>query len=264
MALRPDAAWRAALQARLVQPPASPREPLWWADAAIGSIEPTVARAVTGTAPLVRHELDGVAGWAVIDDLQSSLHQLAGVLRDAGFVRSWRNEQLAVTDAGGRRLATIERGTVRLLGIASHAVHLLGVAPDGRHWVQQRAFDKADDPGRWDTLVGGMVPAGESVALALERETLEEAGLALSQLRDLRQGGQIVTRRPSTSVPHGYVIERLDWYRCTLPDGVVPENRDGEVAQFALMDSGDVLARLQRDEFTLDAGAMLLEMAFPA
>jgi len=26
-------------------------------------------------------------------------------------------------------------------------------------WVQQRALDKANDPGLWDTLMGGMVSA---------------------------------------------------------------------------------------------------------
>ena len=39
-------------------------------------------------------------------------------------------------------------------------------------------------------------------------------------------------RRPSANVEHGYMVERLAWYRCTVPEGVVPSNVDGEVAQF--------------------------------
>jgi 8-oxo-dGTP pyrophosphatase MutT (NUDIX family) len=256
---QPDAAWRTALLARLDQPPLAQREPLWWGEATIGSVEPVVVQRLAAAAPLVAQSLGGVAGWRVSgESLDASLAMLAQALRAAGFVRAWRDELLAMTDAQGHELARVERGVVRLLGIATHAVHLLGFAPDGRHWLQQRAFDKGDDPGLWDTLVGGMVPAGESVMHALERETLEEAGLSLSQLGALERGGQLVTRRPSTSVPHGYVIEKLDWYRCLVPDGVSPENRDGEVAEFRLMTREEVHQRLQRDEVTLDAAAMLL------
>ena len=39
----------------------------------------------------------------------------------------------------------------------------------------------------------------------------------------------------------------------TLPDGVVPINQDGEVAQFALMDEPQLVAAMQRGEFTLEA-----------
>jgi hypothetical protein len=39
--------------------------------------------------------------------------------------------------------------------------------------VQQRALDKANDPGLWDTLMGGMVSAADTVATALARETWE-------------------------------------------------------------------------------------------
>lgn len=251
--------WRAALLARLDQPPLAPREPLWWGEHAIGSVEPAVARRVAADAPIIVQSRGGVAGWCVTGPvLQPSLGALAEALRAAGFVRAWRDELLAVADARGRELAAVERGVVRLLGIATHAVHLLGFAPDGRHWLQQRAFDKADDPGLWDTLVGGMVPAGESMEQALARETLEEAGLALSQLRALEWGGQVATSRPSASVPHGHVVERLDWYRCVVPGGLVPENRDGEVAQFQLVEPGEVIERLQRGEVTVDAAAIVL------
>ena len=73
----------------------------------------------------------------------------------------------------------MERAVVRPLGITTFAVHLLA-SPDGRHWVQQRSLTKPNDPGLWDTLMGGMIPASDSMAQALERETWEEAGLRLS------------------------------------------------------------------------------------
>jgi 8-oxo-dGTP pyrophosphatase MutT (NUDIX family) len=125
--------------------------------------------------------------------------------------------------------------------------------------VQQRAFDKATDPGLLDTLVGGMVPACDGLQQALERETWEEAGLRLAQLRELRHGGRTVTRRPSKEVPHGYVIETLDWYVAVLPEDAVPCNQDGEVAQFLALQPAEVTRRLEAGEFTIDAAVILLD-----
>ena len=77
-----------------------------------------------------------------------------------------------------KTIGQVERGAVRPLGIATQAVHLVGHAADGRIWVQQRALNKANDPGLWDTLMGGMVSAADTVATALVRETWEEARVA--------------------------------------------------------------------------------------
>lgn len=84
--------------------------------------------------------------------------------------------------------------------------------PDIHLWVQQRALDKSNDPGLWDTL-------------------MDDAG---------------------------YMVEQIDWFRCTVPGGVVPLNQDGEVTQFALLQRSDVLDRLQRDAFTTEAALVLV------
>jgi 8-oxo-dGTP pyrophosphatase MutT (NUDIX family) len=153
----------------------------------------------------------------------------------------------------------VERAVVRPLGITTFAVHLVGLSPDGRHWVQQRSLTKANDPGLWDTLMGGMIPATDSLAQALERETWEEAGLKLDQLASLRRCGRISIRRPASEQGAGYVVEHIDWHRCIVPEGLVPVNQDGEVAQFRLMDADEVAALLQRDEFTIEAALILVE-----
>jgi 8-oxo-dGTP pyrophosphatase MutT (NUDIX family) len=174
------------------------------------------------------------------------------------LAHAWRDEQLAVRSESGAVLGTVERAAVRPLGIATHAVHLVGLDPTGAHWVQQRAFDKPTDPGLWDTLVGGMVAANDSLEQALERETWEEAGLRRTQLQDLRYGGHVVTRRPFSALAHGYVVERLDWYACTLPPNVLPCNQDGEVAAFRCMRADEVAQQLEQDAFTVDAALVLL------
>ena len=203
------------------------------------------------------------SGWHLLldqSDVTTGLNQLAGVLRDAGLAGAWRNEQLAVRNESGGQIGTVERGAVRPLGIATLAVHLVGQSPDGRFWVQQRAFDKPNDPGKWDTLMGGMVSSVDTVETALERETWEEAGLNIADLKNLRYGGRQSNCRPSSDGAAGYMQEFIEWYVATLPDGLMPINQDGEVAQFALIDQAHLLAGMQRGEFTLEASLIMASL----
>jgi 8-oxo-dGTP pyrophosphatase MutT (NUDIX family) len=256
----PAADWVAALRARADAPPRRPRVPLWSGDARIGSVEPDYFRQARLPAGLVAEaSVGGERGWRVAGDLTASLQELAAALRASGLAHVWRDEQLAVTDEHGRRLGTVERAVVRPLGITTSAVHLLGFSPDGRHWVQQRSLTKANDPGLWDTLMGGMIPAADSLEQALERETWEEAGLRLDQLAQLRHCGRVPMRRPTHEPGAGYVVEHIDYFRCIVAEGVVPVNQDGEVAQFRLIDETELVGRLQRDEFTIEAALILVE-----
>jgi 8-oxo-dGTP pyrophosphatase MutT (NUDIX family) len=235
--------------------PARPRVPLDLEGDArrhrIGSIEPeTAARIAAAGLPLRR---DG-AGWCVDAPAQPALAAIAAWLHAAAIASHWRDELLAVVDVDGRTLASIERGVVRVLGLSTEAVHLVGCRAAGGTWVQLRSADKATDPGLWDTLMGGQVAAGESVDATLARETFEEAGLALADLRDLRRCEPIVMRRP---VREGYLVERIEVFRATLDDDVVPTNRDGEVERFECLADAALLERLAAGEFTLEATLIL-------
>lgn len=193
-------------------------------------------------------------------DVTISLNQLAGALHAAGLSDAWRNEQLAVHDQFDHLKGTVERAAVRPLGIGTLAVHLVGMAPDGRFWVQQRAHDKSENPGLWDTLVGGMVSAEDEADTALARETFEEAGLTLASLKQLRRGGRLETRRPAAGAHGaGYVVENIDWFSCTVPEAMLPNNQDGEVAQFRLLAQTELVEAMQRGEFTLEAALVLAE-----
>ena len=203
------------------------------------------------------------SGWHLLlgqNDVTTCLNQLADLLRDAGLAGAWRNEHLAVRNESGGQIGTVERGAVRPLGIATLAVHLVGQSPDGRFWVQQRAFDKPNDPGKWDTLMGGMVSSVDTVETALERETWEEAGLNIADLKNLRYGGRQSNCRPSSDGAAGYMQEFIEWYVVTLPDGLMPINQDGEVAQFALIDQAHLLAGMERGEFTLEASLIMASL----
>ncbi|MHB1200923.1 MAG: NUDIX hydrolase [Polaromonas sp.] len=261
-AVEPD--WLRTLRASASQAPLRPRVPLWGGASVVGSVEPDFLHQIAiqpntyGRHALLKQELPGPLGWRLMGDVTVSLNRVATALHEAGLAGAWRNEQIAVSDQEGRRQGTVERAAVRPLGITTLAVHLVGQTPEGRFWVQQRAFDKGTDPGLWDTLMGGMVAAADTVQTALARETWEEAGLHLTNLQSVRHGGRLSICRPcGDGRGAGYVSEHIDWYRCTVPDGRVPCNQDGEVAQFGLMNRHQLLQALQRGEFTLEAALIL-------
>ncbi len=249
-----DRDWIRALQALAERPPAAPRIPLRLeaAQAEVGSIEPALARRLADAGLPVRVDAQACA---VIGAADASLEALAHWLAGQGLGGRWRGERLAVTDASGRVHAAIERAAVRPLGIATHAVHLVGLDDDDRHWLQQRAWDKAVDPGRWDTLVGGLVAHGESALASLERETWEEAGLRLAELQALTGLGRVLVRRP---IDDGYMVEHMDLFRARLPGAMQPSNQDGEVQAFECLPAPALRERLRAGVFTLEAALALL------
>ena len=194
-------------------------------------------------------------GWAVSGEPAAALAGIAAWLRDAKLGNGWRNELLPVGDAEGRCHAAIERGVVRPLGIATHAVHLVGIAEHGGVWVQQRSLSKATDPGLWDTTMGGLQAFGETAADTLRRETWEEAGLHLADLRDVTPIGRRTVRRP---LPHGYMVEHIELVECVVPSGCQPVNQDGEVERFECIAIDALLQRLADGAFTLEAAVALV------
>ena len=262
-----DAGWLRALRARAVVQPLRPRVPLWAGQSVIGSVEaglfkdPALHVMLDSISQILQEEHPVELGWRLLGDVTTSLNLLARALYGAGLAAQWRNEQLAVHDQFEHLKGTVERAAVRPLGIATAAVHLVGQTSDGRHWVQQRSLKKSNDPGLWDTLMGGMVSAADTVETALQRETWEEAGLEMAALQHVVYGGRVTTRRPcADGGGTGYVIESIDWCRCTVPEGVMPQNQDDEVCQFALMDRDALMRAMQRDEFTLEAALILAEV----
>jgi 8-oxo-dGTP pyrophosphatase MutT (NUDIX family) len=217
----------------------------------VGSVEPAVAaRLAAAGLPITAHGDRRV----IAPPFDASLAAIARWLHDQGFCGAWRNELLPVVGRDGRTLAVVERAVVRVLGLATFAVHLSGRGATGAVWVQQRAFDKATDPGRWDTLMGGQMAAGESIRSTLERETAEEAGLSLADLRSLRRVDDVLVRRP---VAEGFVNERIAVFEAALRPDVTPINHDGEVARFECLAEGELAARLAAGAFTLEATLIL-------
>lgn len=255
-------AWLQTQRLQAHQSPDRPRHGLYVEGELIGSIEASFARQL-GADALNQHGLG--LHWRndawVLDgqaDLTLRLNQLAQLMRAQRLAGAWRDEQLLVCNAAGQKIATIERGAVRPLGIATCAVHLVGVCEDGALWVQQRSEDKANNPGMWDTLMGGMVSAEDSLPEALTRETWEEAGLHVAELEQVTHGGCIEFSRPSDEAEgQGFMVERIDWFSALVPDALKPVNQDGEVQRFERLTLSALEDWLVQGRFTPEASLVL-------
>ena len=188
--------------------------------------------------------------------IDAVLARLAESLKDTGCLRGWRNELLDVVGEG-KRLAVIERAAMRPLGLLTKAVHLNAWTPEGHLWVARRALDKSMDPGMWDTLVGGLACARETLDLSLLRESNEEAGLLPEHLGD-RSPLRIILRM-HRRLPEGYQVEDVLVSDCVLDETVVPHNLDGEVCEFRCVSIDELWSMLEANEFTLEAELVILE-----
>ncbi len=69
------------------------------------------------------------------------------------------------------------RSVVHARGLRHRAVHVLVFNAAGEIFLQLRSKTKDNNPGVWDSSCSGHVDAGESYAVAAERELMEEIGL---------------------------------------------------------------------------------------
>ena len=159
-----------------------------------------------------------------------------------------------VTPAGILTGLTLERSVFRFLGLTTRCIAAVALTPDRRVWLGRRSLRKRINPGLWDTLARGLVAAGETPENALRRETLEEAGLTEPGVRFATQPLVHPTCR---EVPEGILSEITYTYRAETAHGIVPHNRDGEVAEFKAVPL-EALSLLARDkQLTCDTEASL-------
>lgn len=224
----------------------------------IGLVRPDVARFLRHTDDFAWRDGELVLMDRGMDETRRSacLERTAIALRDAGMLTGWRDELLSLrATLRGPVLAAIERSACRPLGLATTAVHLNAYSEDGDVVIARRAAHKQIDPGRWDNLVGGMVPHGETLEQALEREAWEEAGIELDRI-EVHRGRAFTLLRP---VPEGVQSETIHVYDATLTGNTEPKNQDGEVDTIETRPIRDVMEAIERDEFTLESALVMIE-----
>jgi 8-oxo-dGTP pyrophosphatase MutT (NUDIX family) len=227
---------------------------------------------------VARAHLGALAAWpqalAVDDDAvtlraaaaarDATLAEINAELRHQGLVRGWRDEVFAIVDpASAQPLARTERAAARFWGTLTFGAHANGYVSghDGRPshlWLARRSTSKATDPGMWDNLVGGGVPAGQTPHETLVREAWEEAGLTPDQAQPVRAGGVMRLRR---DIAEGLQFEELHAFDIELPRGLAPCNQDGEVERFECLPVAQALARAASGAMTVDATLVTLDFA---
>ncbi|MGO4305344.1 DUF4743 domain-containing protein [Cupriavidus sp. RAF12] len=192
------------------------------------------------------------------DTRSATLAILARQLADAGHLRGWRNELFAVTPAPeAPALAVIERAAARFLGLLTFASHMNGIIDGERAlWISRRSPAKAVDPGMWDNLVAGGMPAGSDPLETLIRECDEESGIPPALAARAEAHGVIDVLR---EIPEGVQWERVYVYDLSLPPDFVPHNRDGEVAEHRRIDPSALLAIMADRAMTVDATLVTLD-----
>jgi 8-oxo-dGTP pyrophosphatase MutT (NUDIX family) len=197
-------------------------------------------------------------------DLDARLAELHAALRAQGRIRAWRDEPYTLWQPRTRApLAVIERAAARFWGALTLGAHANGYVADasGRPvavWVAQRAWTKPTDPGKFDNLIGGGVPHGQTPWQALLREGWEEAGLAAPALQRARRGRIVVL---DADIAEGLQHEHLHVWDLPLPADAQPHNQDGEVAALHRLPVAEALALAASGQMTTDAALATLDFA---
>lgn len=197
-------------------------------------------------------------GCNTADARNAALARLARQLADAGHVQGWRNELFAVTPGlDAAPFAVIERAAARFLGLLTFASHMNGIVAGQRaFWISRRSPSKAVDPGMWDNLVAGGMPAGSDPLETLVRECDEESGIPPELAGRAEAHGVIEVLR---EIPEGVQWEHVYVYDLLLPSDFVPQNRDGEVAEHRHIDPEALLAIMAGRAMTVDATLVTLD-----
>ncbi len=96
-------------------------------------------------------------------------------------------EWLPIVEDNGKIIGSAPRSVVHNKSMFLHPVVHLHVINKDQILLQKRPSHKLVQPNKWDTAVGGHVAHGESIELALQRETQEEIGLTQFQVIPVSQ-----------------------------------------------------------------------------
>jgi 8-oxo-dGTP pyrophosphatase MutT (NUDIX family) len=197
------------------------------------------------------------------DRVSAAVDDVVEALVVENLVPKWRNETFDVmAHWGDRPVFRLDRGAVPFFGVRAYGVHLNGYRRDrGRLnlWIGRRAPDKRVAPNKLDNIVAGGVGNGYGAAATLVKEAEEEAAIPEELIRRAVPVGA-VSYRMETEL--GIRDDVLFVYDLELPADFVPQNRDGEIVEFALMPADSVIERVRTtDDFKFNVNLVILDFA---
>jgi isopentenyldiphosphate isomerase len=162
-------------------------------------------------------------------------------------------ELVDVVDDDDQVVATVTRAEMRARRLQHRAVAVAVFASDGRLLVHRRADTKDVWPGQWDIAAGGVVDAGETYAMAAQRELAEELGIEVPLDAFVDLGAGRFRDDAVALLGRGYRVVHDGPFAFT----------DGEIAEvrWVTFDQLDALRAEQR--FVPDSIALLLPLVDP-
>ncbi|HQE91728.1 MAG TPA: DUF4743 domain-containing protein [Anaerolineae bacterium] len=199
-----------------------------------------------------------------LDTPAARTEAVAGVLaewRDAGLFPGWRDELYRVSTAfDAPPLMALERAAASTFGILRYGAHLNGIVrKNGRlHlWIARRSLDKPEHPGKLDHIVAGGIPAGLSAWDVVIKECQEEANVPPSLAQRARPVSLISYRLDANFRRHRDLIFIYD---LELPETFIPQNTDGEVAEFYLWPIEQVIETvIATEDFKMNNNLVIID-----
>jgi len=178
-------------------------------------------------------------------------------------VPKWRNEFFGVAPRwGDQPFFKLDRGAVSFFGVRAYGVHVNGIRRDSdilKLWIGRRAPDKKVDPDKLDNLVAGGIGYPHGIEDTLIKEADEEAGIPENIARQAKPCGSVSYRM---ELPEGLRDDVLFLYDLETPADLMPQNRDGEIVDFSLMDAREVVERVDiSDDFKFNVNLVIIDFA---
>jgi hypothetical protein len=165
--------------------------------------------------------------------------------QDGVFPQSRGEDYRVVSQWGDEPLMRIDRSAVSAFGLRAFGVHLNGYVRQGKTikiWIGQRASDREVEPDKLDNMVAGGQPADLGLRENLVKEAAEEAGVSRSMALGAIPVGVLSYCMAGDS---GLKPDTLFTYDLEVPADFRPNNTDGEISGFFLMEVDEILDLLR-------------------
>lgn len=191
----------------------------------------------------------------------AAMNEVVRVLVQNKIFAKFRGEAYAVMTAWGTPpVMLLDRSAVAPFGVRAFGVHINGYTRRGGKtllWIGKRALDKAVEPGKLDNMVAGGQPAGLSLIDNLVKEAAEEAGLPRALALRATGAGAISYCMEGE---RGLKPDTMFVYDLEVPGDFTPQNTDGEIAEFQLMEFDDVVERVRTSyDFKFNVSLVLID-----
>jgi len=176
-------------------------------------------------------------------------------------LRGWRDECYDIKEHfSSPALFKMERSATPLFGLRQYGIHINGFVRHSTHgdclWLQRRSASKQTYPGLLDSLVGGGLAAGMTVAETVVKEAMEEANVPVALAATAASAGSVsfFYRSERGLFPNTEFVFDLE-----LPESFQPGNNDGEVSGFELTPVKDIVSIITSQDYKITSAPIALD-----